>query len=85
MARRKYMTPNPNRLELLGRLIDEYKIDGVAEMTLQACHAYNVETLAIRRFVNNEKGIPCISIETDYSQADIGQLNTRIAAFIEML
>ena len=79
------MTPNPNRLELLGRLIDEYKVDGVVEMTLQACHTYSVETLAIRRFVNEKKGLPYINVETDYSQAYIGQLNTRIAAFIEML
>ncbi len=79
------MTPNANRLELLGRLIDEYKADGVVEMTLQACHTYNVETRAIRRFVNEKKGIPYINVETDYSQADVGQLNTRIAAFIEML
>jgi len=35
--------------------------------------------------VNEKKGIPYINVETDYSQADIGQLNTRIAAFIEML
>lgn len=79
------MTPNPNRLELLGRLIDEYQVDGVVEMILQACHTYNVEALGIRKFVNEEKGKPYISVETDYSQADIGQLNTRIAAFIEML
>lgn len=79
------MTPNPNRLELLGRLIDEYQVDGVVEMTLQACHTYNVEALSIRRFVNEKKGIPYINVETDYSQADIGQLNTRITAFIEML
>lgn len=79
------MTPNPNRFELLGRLIDEYKVDGVLEMTLQACHTYNVETRAIRKFVTEEKGIPYINVETDYSQADVGQLNTRIAAFIEML
>lgn len=26
------MTPNKNRLELAGRLIDEYKVDGVIEM-----------------------------------------------------
>ena len=79
------MTPNPNRLELLGRLIDEYRVDGVVEMILQACHTYNVESLGIRRFVNEKKGKPYISVETDYSQADIGQLNTRIAAVIEML
>lgn len=79
------MTPNPNRLTLLDELIDEYKVDGVVEMTLQACHTYNVESLAIRRFVNEKKGIPYLNVETDYSQADIGQLNTRITAFIEML
>ena len=72
-------------LELLGRLIDEYNVEGVVEMTLQACHTYNVEAFGIRKFVNEEKGIPYINVETDYSQADIGQLNTRIAAFIEML
>ncbi len=79
------MTPNPNRLTLLGELIDEYKVDGVVEMTLQACHTYNVESLAIRRFVNEKKKIPYLNVETDYSLADIGQLNTRITAFIEML
>ncbi|MBQ8804234.1 MAG: 2-hydroxyacyl-CoA dehydratase [Tyzzerella sp.] len=79
------MTPNPNRLELLGRLIDEYKVDGVVEVVLQACHTYNVESFGIRRFVNEKKGIPYIAVETDYSQADIGQLNTRLTAFIEML
>ena len=79
------MTPNPNRLELLGRLIDEYQVDGVVDMILQACHTYNVETNTIRKFVTGEKGIPYISVETDYSQADIGQLNTRLAAFVEML
>lgn len=79
------MSPNPNRYELLGRLIDEYKVDGVVEMTLQACHTYNVETYFIRKFVNEKKNKPYINVETDYSQADIGQLGTRIAAFIEML
>lgn len=64
---------------------EECKVDGVVEMTLQACHTYNVESFGIRKFVNEEKKLPYISVETDYSQADIGQLNTRITAFIEML
>lgn len=79
------MTPNPNRLELLGRLIDEYQVDGVVEMILQACHTYNIETMGIREFVTKEKEIPYMSVETDYSQADVGQLGTRITAFLEML
>lgn len=79
------MTPNPNRLELMGRLIDEYQVDGVVEMTLQACHTYNIESSTIRKYVTTEKNIPYMSVETDYSQQDVGQLNTRITAFLEML
>ena len=79
------MSPNPNRKELLSRLIDQLKVDGVVDMHLQACQPFQVESLSIKNFVNNEKNIPYISVETDYGQSDIGQLNTRIAAFIEML
>ena len=79
------MTPNPNRYDLLGRTIDEYKADGVLEMTLQACHTYNVEHKSIERFCTEKKKVGYFMVETDYSTADVAQLNTRIAAFIEML
>jgi len=78
------MTPDDNRLKLMGRLLEEYKIDAVVEVVLQACHTYNVESYSIKKFVT-EKGLPYMAVETDYSSADIGQLNTRCAAFIEML
>ena len=52
------MTPNPNRYKLLGRMIDEFQADAVVDMVLQACHTYNVESFGIKRFVNEEKGIP---------------------------
>ena len=79
------MSPNPNRMAMLDKLIDEFHVDGVVEIILQACHTYNVETLGIKQFVNEKKGIPYMAVETDYSTADIGQINTRMAAFIEML
>lgn len=79
------MTPNPNRIKLLDQMIDEYKVDAVIDVILTACHTYNIETLSIKRFVNGKKNRPYMSIETDFSTADIGQLNTRMAAFIEML
>lgn len=79
------MTPNPNRIKLLDQAIDAYKVDGVVDVVLQACHTYAIETLSIKRFVNGEKSIPYTSIETDYSTSDVGQLNTRMAAFVEML
>ncbi|SFA83699.1 double-cubane-cluster-containing anaerobic reductase [Clostridium frigidicarnis] len=79
------MSPNDNRIEYLSYLIDEYKVDGVVEVILQACHTYNVESVRIKDFVRNDKDLPYIKIETDYSTSDLGQLNTRIQAFIEML
>lgn len=79
------MTPDTNRLKLLSKLIDKYKADGVLEMDLVSCHPYIVERETIKRFVTEEKGIPYMFVETDFSKSDIGQLNTRIAAFIEML
>jgi benzoyl-CoA reductase/2-hydroxyglutaryl-CoA dehydratase subunit BcrC/BadD/HgdB len=79
------MSPNDNRINLLSELIDDYKADGVVDVILQACHTYSVESFGIKRFVNEKKKTPYMSIETDYSQQDVGQLNTRIAAFIEML
>lgn len=79
------ISPNPNRIKLLDSLIDEYHIDGVVEMILHACHTYNVESKSIENFCTEEKGVPYIAIETDYSSSDIGQLHTRIGAFLEML
>lgn len=79
------MTPNPNRMALLDKLIDDFHVDGVVDLVLQACHTYNVETAVVRKLVREQKGLPYTVVETDYSQADIGQLNTRMAAFIEML
>ena len=79
------MSPNPNRIELLNRLVDEYRVNGIIDMHLQACQPFQVESLKIKRFSNENKNIPYMSIETDYSQSDIGQINTRIAAFVEML
>ena len=78
------MTPDSNRLELLAKLVDEFKVDGVVEMTLQACHTYAVETATIRKLMQ-KLDKPFISVETDYSTSDAEQLKTRLAAFIEML
>lgn len=79
------MTPNHHRVELLGRMIDEFKVDGVVEMVLSGCHSVHMESISVRNFVSEEKHLPYTNVVTDYSQGDVEQLNTRMAAFIEML
>lgn len=79
------MSPNKARMELLEKLIKDFKVDAVVDLVLQACHTYNVETAMVKKLVKDKMGIPYTVVETDYSQADIGQIQTRMAAFIEML
>lgn len=79
------ISPNDRRLALLSQMVEEYNADGVIDVILQACHTYAVESLAIKRHVRQQHDIPYMAIETDYSSADLGQLSTRVAAFIEML
>lgn len=77
-------TPNDARIENTLNMVEEYKVDGVIEIVLQACHTFNVESTKVERAVEN-MGVPYMKLETDYSKADSGQVETRIAAFIEML
>lgn len=78
------MSPNEQRKSMIDSYIDEYKVDGVVDVVLTCCHTYNVETGMIKRIAQG-KSVPYLNLETDYSQSDIGQLSTRIAAFIEIL
>ena len=79
------ISPNDQRLQLLSQMVEEYQADGVIDVILQACHTYAVESLAIKRHLRQQHDLPYMAIETDYSTADLGQLSTRVAAFIEML
>ena len=79
------MMNNDRRIELLDELIDEFQIDGVIDIALTACHTFTVESARIKQYVVGEKGLPFLSLETDYSQSDGEQLKTRFEAFVEML
>ena len=79
------MTPNTNRQVDLEKMIDEYHVDGVLEVVLCACHTFAIEANFTRETVTQKKGLPYLYVETDYSEADLGQISTRLGAFIEML
>ena len=79
------MTPNNSRLDLISRLAKEYQVDGVVDLTWQACHTYNIESFTVRNFVKDELKLPFLQVETDYSDSDIGQIQVRIEAFLETI
>lgn len=78
------MTPNGSRLDNALDKIEKYRVDGVIEVILTACHTFNVESERMATTLE-EHDVPYMKLETDYSTGDSGQLETRIAAFIETL
>lgn len=78
------MTPNEGRLDNAAAMARAYRVDGVVEVVLQACHTFNVEAERVRRRMEAE-GIPYLKLETDYSSGDTGQVETRLGAFLEMV
>lgn len=79
------MTPNNGRIDLLQRLAKDYQVDGVVDLTWQACHTYNIESYNVGKFVKEELKLPFTQIETDYSDSDRGQIKVRIEAFLEQI
>ncbi|MBW2100602.1 MAG: 2-hydroxyacyl-CoA dehydratase, partial [Deltaproteobacteria bacterium] len=77
-------TPNPDRLDHISDMFETYNADGVIHYGLQFCQPYLMESMAVEKALE-EKNIPTLRIETDYGMEDMGQLKTRIEAFVEQL
>ena len=57
----------------------------MVEVVLQGCHTFAVEAWHTKTTVYEELGLPYLRIDTDFSQSDRGQIETRLGAFIEMM
>ena len=77
-------TPNDERIDQILKEYKESNAQGILHYSLQFCHTYNIEEIKVREACEQE-GIPYLSIETDYSPEDVGQLQTRIEAFLEQI
>ncbi len=77
-------TPNTPRIDKILKMYKERQADGVIHYTLSFCHTYNVESHLVKEALEKE-GIACLIIESDYSSEDVGQIKTRVEAFLESL
>jgi benzoyl-CoA reductase/2-hydroxyglutaryl-CoA dehydratase subunit BcrC/BadD/HgdB len=77
-------TPNTGRVDDIERLVRDYRADGVIDIDLKFCTLYDIEGFHVEKALKSA-GIPCLGLETDYTDEDAGQLRTRIGAFLEML
>jgi len=77
-------TPNDGRLEDIAYLYRKANAGGIIHATLSFCTQDLVEFARVRDFGRREK-IPVLGIETDYSDGDVGQIKTRVGAFVEQI
>jgi benzoyl-CoA reductase/2-hydroxyglutaryl-CoA dehydratase subunit BcrC/BadD/HgdB len=77
-------TPNPSRADHIVEMKKNYGADGVIHYGLQFCQPYLMEAIPVEKKLTADS-IPVMRLETDYSMEDVGQLKTRIEAFVELL
>lgn len=69
-------------------MIDKYEVDGVVVHSNRSCKPYSFGQYDIQRIIQDQKGIPCMMIEShmnDERSFSESQAATRIDAFMEMI
>ncbi len=77
-------TPNSERTQHIQEMVKAYNADGVIHYGLQFCQPYIMESIPVENKLE-DAGVPVLRVETDYSMEDVGQLKTRVEAFVEQL
>jgi benzoyl-CoA reductase/2-hydroxyglutaryl-CoA dehydratase subunit BcrC/BadD/HgdB len=78
------LTPNKDRLRRIAELVHNTGAEGVVYQSFSGCMPYELEQRAVAKMLD-ELGVPMLFLETDFSPEDVGQLSTRIEAFLESI
>jgi len=72
------------RLDFALKLIKDFNVSGAIWYELLCCETYDSESYYFAKNLEN-LNIPVLVLESDYGTSDIGQLKTRIDAFVELM
>lgn len=79
-----YKEDMDNRFGYLMDLAKEYDAKGVILYIIRYCDTFELDAPGVRDYFQ-DAGLPVLHIEDDYSVSTIGQLRTRVQAFLEMI
>ena len=71
-------------LDFIKDMVATYKVDGVVFELMKFCDVWGAVSLLLRRDMR-EAGIPFLVLEKEYLLSGVGQLKTRIQAFLETI
>ena len=75
---------NEDRINWLITKIKDYKINGVIYYVVRGCISYAMEYTRVKKVLDSIN-IPVYYLDTEYTREDVGQMKTRVEAFLEML
>ena len=75
---------NEDRINWLITKIKDFKIDGVIYYVVRGCISYAMEYTRVKKVLDSIN-IPVYYLDTEYTREDVGQMKTRVEAFLEML
>jgi benzoyl-CoA reductase/2-hydroxyglutaryl-CoA dehydratase subunit BcrC/BadD/HgdB len=75
---------NEDRVNWLVNKVKESKVQGVIYYVVRGCMLYAMEYTRIKKALD-KINIPVYYLDTDYTREDVGQMKTRVEAFLEML
>lgn len=78
------MHPTSERVRRLQQLAQDFRVDGVIHETIKFCDI-NVGNYPITKAGLDELGLPSLCLEREYVLAGVGQMKTRVGAFLESL
>jgi benzoyl-CoA reductase/2-hydroxyglutaryl-CoA dehydratase subunit BcrC/BadD/HgdB len=74
----------PERYDRIVEIAREFRVQGIIVQTMKFCDCWGIEANV---FLNNlrEDGFPVLRLEREYALGGVGQLKTRIQAFLEAM
>jgi bzd-type benzoyl-CoA reductase N subunit len=72
------------RAAFIREMADKFKVDGVILQQIRYCDLWGGEAIYLQRTLE-ELNIPLLSLEREYTLSSVGQLKTRIQAFLETI
>lgn len=78
------MVDYQRRLEFISDLAKEFKVDGIIVQRMKMCDNWGCDSALIQRRARKE-GTPCLILEREYLMSSVGQMRTRVQAFLETI
>jgi benzoyl-CoA reductase/2-hydroxyglutaryl-CoA dehydratase subunit BcrC/BadD/HgdB len=75
---------NEDRINWLLTKIKDWNIQGVVYYVIRGCMLYAMEYSRVKKALD-KINVPVYYLDTEYTREDVGQMKTRVEAFLEML